>query len=149
MQNWKSRTGCSTPDAASPAASREDYLPRPAGVAFPNAAQDTVDPFCHKDALLVHGRLLSTSTPWFFLAKLLSNRLVFTMYWYLGLFLLRCRTFHFLLFNFMRVFSFQFFSLLMSWRAGQPCWVSATLPSCVSSANLLRVHSVPLSRPWL
>lgn len=62
------------------------------------------------------------------------------------LFLLRYKTLHFSLLNFTRLLPDCFSSLLRSLiKAVQACGVSATSPSFVSSANLLRAYSVPPS----
>lgn len=46
--------------------------------------------------------------------QLLSRQLVPGVYWCMGLFLLRCKTWHFPLLNFMRFLSAQFSSLFRS-----------------------------------
>ncbi|KAK4806792.1 hypothetical protein QYF61_005588 [Mycteria americana] len=69
------------------------------------------------------------------------------MYWCLGLFLPRGRTLPFPLLNFMRFLSAHFSSLFRSlWMAARSSAISATPPTFVSPANLLRVHSAPSSR---
>ena len=70
-----------------------------------------------------------------------------SLYWCMGLFLPRCRTLHLPLLIFIRFLPTQLSSLSRScWMAAQPSGVSTTPPSFVSSANLLRVCSVPSSR---
>jgi len=57
-----------------------------------------------------------------------------------------CRTLHWALPNFMRLAWAHFSSLSRSlWMASLPSSVSTAPLSLVSSANLLRVHSIPLS----
>ena len=62
-----------------------------------------------------------------------------SMYCHVTLLLLRCRTLHFPLLSFMRFLSAHFCSVFRS-------ICKTTAPSFSSSANLLRAHSVPLSR---
>ena len=86
--------------------------------------------------------LSSTSTPRSLSTELLFSRSAPRLYWFMGLFLPRCRNLHLPLLNFIRFLSAQLSSLSRScWMAAQPSGVSSTLPSLVSSANLLRVHS--------
>ena len=79
--------------------------------------------------------------------SLLSSRSALSLYLSTGLFLPRCRTLHWPLWNFIRFLCSQLSSLSGShWMAAQPSSVSTTPPSFVSSANLLRVHSNSSSR---
>jgi len=89
--------------------------------------------------------LSSTRTPRSLSAELLSAGQ--PPYWSMGLFLPRGRTLHLPLWNFTGFLCAQLSSLSRSrWMAAQLSGVSATPPSFVSSANSLRVHSVPSSR---
>jgi len=92
-------------------------------------------------------KLLSTRTPTSLSAELSSIRYARSLYWCIGLFLMRCRTLHLPLLSLIRFLSAQHPSLSRSrWIAAQPSHVSTTPPSSVSSANLLRVHSNSSSR---
>lgn len=86
-----------------------------------------------------------------FSAKLLSNcGMAPSMDWYLGLFLPSYRIWHFSFLNFRRFLSAHFSSLLRSSSmAAQLSNISTTSPSFMSSANLLRLRSAPLSRPLM
>jgi len=91
--------------------------------------------------------LSSTRTPRSLSAELLSSRSAPSLSWCMGLFLPRCRTLHLPLLSFIRFLCAQLSSLSrFRWMAAQPSGVSTTPPSFVSSANLLRVHFVLLSR---
>ena len=121
------------------------HLPQPAGNTSPNAGLDTISFLCCKDTLLapVHPGVLHVPTSFF--TKLLSSWVATS--WCLGLFFPRCRTLHISLLNFMKFLSAHFSSLSRSlWMAAQLCGVLVTCPSFVSSANLVRLHSVPSSR---
>ena len=85
--------------------------------------------------------LLSTRTPRSFSSKLFPNWVATSMHWCLGLFFSTWRTLHCSWLKFMRFLSAHFSSLFMSLgMAAWPSGISATLPSFVSPANLLRVH---------
>ena len=80
-----------------------------------------------------------------FSAELLSSRSTPNLYWCMQLLLPRWRTLHLL--TIIRILSTQLSSLSRShWMVTQPSGVSATPPSFVSPANLLRVHSMPSFR---
>lgn len=65
----------------------------------------------------------------------------------LGLSLLKYRTLHSLLPNFMRLLSARFSSLPKSfWIAALPSSILSASPNLVLSTNLLRMHSIPLLR---
>jgi len=91
--------------------------------------------------------LSSTRTPRSLSTELLSRRSAPILYSYMRLCLPRCRTLHLPLLNFIRLFSTHLSSLSRScWMAAQPSGVSATHPTFVSSANLLRVRFILSSR---
>ncbi|PKU43429.1 hypothetical protein llap_6262 [Limosa lapponica baueri] len=91
--------------------------------------------------------LLSTRTPRSLSAELISSGSDPNLYHCVELFLPQCSTLHLPLFNFIKFLSAQLSSLYRSRNmVAQPSGVSATPPSFVSSANLLRVHSVPSSQ---
>ncbi|KAK4810782.1 hypothetical protein QYF61_008754, partial [Mycteria americana] len=74
--------------------------------------------------------LVSTRTPRSFSARLLSSWVAPSIYWCLGLFLPKCRTWHFPWLNCMRFLSAHFSSLLRSlWVAARPSGISASPPS--------------------
>lgn len=82
--------------------------------------------------------MVPTRTHRSFSRKLLSGWLAPIMHWFLGLFLPRCRTLHFL-FNFMTFLLAHFFNLSKSlWRGAWPLGISVIPPSFVLSASLLR-----------
>ena len=94
--------------------------------------------FAARSHCLLMSKLMSTAS---FSDKLRFSWVDSSIYRCLGLFLPRCRTLHFPLLNFMRLLSAHFSSLSRSlWMAAQPYGISATPPSFVPSANLLRVH---------
>ena len=98
----------------------------------------------------LHRRTLHSLTPRSLSTGLLSSRSAPSLYWCMGLFLPRCRTLHLPLLNFIRFLCAQLSSLYRShWMPAQPSGVPATLPSFMSPANLLRLHSVPSSRSWM
>jgi len=90
--------------------------------------------------------LPSTSTPRYFSPGLCSDLSSPSLYWYKMLTQLRCNTMHLDLLNLMR-FSWALCSRLSKslWIASHPSGVSIVPHSLVSSADLLRVHSTPLS----
>jgi len=91
--------------------------------------------------------LPATKTPRSLSTELLCSRSAPSLYWCIGLLLPRCRTLHLPLLKFIMFLCAQLCSLSRSpCMAAQRSVVSATLPSLVSSANLLRIHSVPSSR---
>ena len=97
--------------------------------------------------LLAYLKLDSTRITRSFSAKPLSSWSAPSLYWCLVLFLYRCRTLHFPLLNFMRFPSVHLSSLSRFLRmAAWPSGISGTPHSFVSSADLLKVHSVPSSR---
>ena len=88
----------------------------------------------------------STGTHKSFLAELLSITLAPSLYWYLGLPWPMCRTLHLILLNLMRFTQAHFLSLSKSlWMVFQPSSLLTAPLSLMSSANLLKVHSIPLS----
>ncbi|XP_048796179.1 uncharacterized protein LOC125691181 isoform X2 [Lagopus muta] len=98
----------------------EDRLPRPAGHALCNAAQDAIGPLGHKGTLLAHGNLSSTRTPRSLSAELPSSTSSPILYCCMPLFLPRCKTLHLLLLNLIR-FSFAQLSAcpaLAEWQHG-------------------------------
>ena len=89
---------------------------------------------------------LPTSIPKSFLVGLLSIHSLPSLYWYWGLPWPRCRTLHLALLTFMRFTLAQSSSLSGSrWMATLRSRVSTASHSLLSSAKLLRVHSIPLS----
>ena len=99
------------------------------------------------DLLREHSIPSSRSLIKMFSAKLLSSWVVPSLYWCLGLFLSSCKALHFSLLNCVSFLLARFSSLSWSlWMASWPSGISSTLPSLVSPANLLRVHSAPSSR---
>lgn len=80
-----------------------------------------------------------------FSAKLLSTEEATITHWCMGMLLPRCRTLQFSLLNLM---TFLLTHLRSFWMAALPSTVTATPPSLVSPANLLRLHSAPSSRGW-
>ncbi|KAK4810721.1 hypothetical protein QYF61_007695 [Mycteria americana] len=102
------------------------------------STQDTVNLLCGKGTLLAHVQLGVHQD--------LLCKAAFQLggpqhvYWCMGLFLPWCRTWHFPLLNCMRFLSAHFSSLSRSlWMAAQPSGISATPPSFVASANLLKL----------
>ena len=91
-------------------------------------------------------RLSSTNTLKSFSSELLSNHSLPGLYLCLGLPQPRCRTLHLAWLTFMRLAWAHFSSLSRSLHIASlhPSTSSAPL-SMVSYANLLRVHSIPLS----
>ena len=81
-----------------------------------------------------------------FTSGLLSSHSLPSLYLCLGLPLPKCRTLHLALLNFMRVTWAQLSRLSRSlWIASLLSYVPVTPLKLVSSANLMRVHSIPLS----
>ncbi|KAK4810863.1 hypothetical protein QYF61_008835 [Mycteria americana] len=110
----------------------QNHLPRPAGHASFDAAQDTVGLLGCERTLLAHVQLFIHQYP--------------SLYWNRGLPQPRCRTLHLALLNLMRFTQAHFSSLPRSlWMTSRPSGVSTAPLSLVSSANLLRVHSISLS----
>lgn len=69
-----------------------------------------------------------------------------TMWWWMGLFLATCSTWHLPLLNFVVFLPALFSSMLRSlWTVAQPCGVLATPPSFLSFAHFQMVRSIPLS----
>ena len=90
---------------------------------------------------------LSTETPRSFFAELPSSWLTSSLYWCLGLFLPRGRTWYFALLKFTKFLLVYFSIPLRSFcMAAQPSGVSAAPPNFVLSATLLRVHLFPWCR---
>lgn len=82
-----------------------------------------------------------------FPSKLLCTWVAINIHWWIELFLPRCRM---PLLNFVRFLAAHFSRLSKSlWMAMPPSIISSTPPSSMSPAYLLRVHSVPLSKPLL
>ena len=91
--------------------------------------------------------LLSTRTSRSFSADLLTSRSALTCTDACGYSTLGVGALHLPLLILIRFLSTQLSSLSRShWMAAQPSGVSTTPPNFVSSANLLRVHSIPSSR---
>lgn len=92
----------------------------------------------------VISNLLSNRTTISFSAKLLSSHSFPSLYWFMGLFLPKCRICHFPLLNSMRLLLGHFSSLpKFLWMAAQPSCISASPSDFVSFADL---HSVSSSR---
>lgn len=89
-----------------------------------------------QSTLTVHGQLLATRTPTSLLAALLSTWVAHRMYWYLGLFLPRCRTLHSHLLHSMRFLSAHFLSLSRSFYMA--AWPGFTCFSCLVNPALNR-----------
>lgn len=136
-QNWTQDSRC---DLTSAELERKDQLSQPASNTLLNAAWDAICRLCSKGTLLTQVQLSVHQDP-LFSVKLLSSWVALSIYWYMRLFLPRCRTLYFFLLNFIRFLSTHFSNLLIClWMAAQPSGISATVFSFVSSANLLRVH---------
>ena len=105
---------------------------------FTLSLSNTIDLLGHKGTLLSHSHSVFYQD-----TQILSSRSTSHLYWCLQLFLLRCRTLHLPLLN--AVSTHLSFSGSY-WMAAQPSGVSSIPPSFISSANLLRVHSVFSSR---
>ncbi|KAK4818489.1 hypothetical protein QYF61_014219 [Mycteria americana] len=97
--------------------------------------------------LLAHVQLFSHQySPKSFSAGLHSITSSSSLYWNRGLPRTRCRTLHLALLNLMRFTQAHFSSLSRSlWMTSRSSSVSTAPLSLVSSANLLRVHSILLS----
>ena len=91
----------------------------------------------------------STRTPKSFSAGLLLRSFP-SLYSYLGLPWSKCKTLHFALLNLIRFRWANFLNLSrFLWMASLPSAVSTAPLSLVSSANLLRVHSIPSPMPLI
>ncbi|KAK4827388.1 hypothetical protein QYF61_017793 [Mycteria americana] len=109
----------------------QNHLPRSAGHASFDAAQDTVGLLGCECTLLAHVRFSSISTPKSFSAGLLSITSSPSL----------CRTLHLALLNLTRFTQAHFSSLSRSlWMTPCPSGMSAAPLSFVSSADLLRVQ---------
>lgn len=90
---------------------------------------------------------MSTRTPRIFSSKLLFSWVALSMSWCVKFFFPRCRTLHFSLLNSMSFLSAHFSSISKpNWMGAWYFGILATPPNSVSSANLMRVHSVPTSK---
>lgn len=118
---------------------REDHLPCPAGHAFFNAPQIPLTFMAIGAHCWLMANLLSTRTPRFFFAEFLFSRSAPILCWCIWLFPSGCRSLHLLLLNLL-------YALLSS--LSRSCWVAfwcISPSSFISSAHLLRVHSIPSS----
>jgi len=143
----KPRTGHTIPYVTSPGQGRG--AGSPSSTCWPfffNVLLDTMGLLATKAHCWLTAHLLSTRTPRSFSEELLSSISVPNLYWCMQLFLPTCRTLHLPLLNLIRFLFVQPSSLSRShWMAVQTSGVSTTPFSFVSSANLLRVGSIPLS----
>jgi len=122
------------------------HLPHPVDHPSSEGTQDTIGlPGC-KHSLLAHVKFLLTTTPQSFSVLLLPWNFSPSLYIYLRLPRPKCKTLHFALVNLIRFTRAHLLSLSRSlWMASLPSAVSTTPLSFMSSANLPRVHSFPLS----
>jgi len=102
-------------------------------------------------AASAHWWLMATfsaiGTPKSFSAGLLSISSSSSLYWYRGLPWPRCRTLQLAFLNLMRFMQAHFFSCFRSlWMASYPSGMSTASLILASPANLVRVHSISLSR---
>jgi len=95
--NWEPRTGDSTPDVASPGQTRE-----PDGHVLYNAPQNSIGLLGHRAHCWLITNLLFTRVPRFFSEEHLFSRASPNLYWFMWLFLPRCRTLHLSLLNLIR-----------------------------------------------
>ena len=128
----------------------ESHLPLPAGHCFTDAAQDNVGlPSC-KHTLLAHIELFVHKNPEVLLCRAVLNNFSTSLYTYLGLPQLKWKTLHFVLLNLIQFTCTHFSSLSMSLQMASITSVVSTSPfSLMSSLNLLRVYSIPLSMSLL
>ena len=126
-----------------------DHIPWSVGNIPADAAQNSISFLCHNSALLADVQAWCPPGPQVFFAKLLSNWAAPTTYWFLGLFLPRCRTLHLPLLNCM-TFQWAHFSSLSGslWMAAQPSVISAIPPSFVSSAPSCSTLMKTWNRTW-
>ncbi|KAK4810855.1 hypothetical protein QYF61_008827 [Mycteria americana] len=109
----------------------DDHFPSPAGHAIPDTSQDAIGFLGHLGTLLAHIQPAVNQHP---------QR-------YIGLLRPKCRTRHLALLNLIQLASAHRSSLSRSLcRAFLPSRRSTLPHNLVSSANLLRVHSIPSSR---
>lgn len=121
----------------------KDHLPRP-GNALCNALQGSTHPVYHKSMLLAHVQLGVHQEPQVFFPNCFL--VVPRMYWWLGLFLHRCRTLNFPFLNSMKFLSAHLSSLLKTfWMAAEFSSISDTPHKFVSSMDLLG-YTAPSSR---
>lgn len=139
---WGAKTGHSIPGLASLVLSRETGS---SPSAWQHSSQEAICLHCI-GAFLAHVQPGFHQDPQVFFVKD-ALQLVDPTAWHLGLFLSRGRTWHFPLLSFMRFLPAHFSSLSRSlWMTAQTSGETDSPPSFVSSANLLRVHSVPPCR---
>ena len=111
---------------------------------FASCSAVTTCLLCCKGTVQAHVQLGVQQDSSFFSGYMLSSTMSLRLYCCIVVYPPKCRYLHFLL-DFMRFLSTYFCSLLrFLWMAAQVFAISsATLPSLVSSTNLLRVLSVP------
>ena len=143
---WGDQHQHSTPDVSQQCwVEVKDHLPQPGDNPSP-ASQDAAGLLWCRGALVaIGGQFTVHQNPQVLSAQLLWSWSAPSVYWYAGLFFLRCRSSHFPLLNFMRFLPAHFSSLPRSlWMAAQPSGVSAT-PS--SFLVVVLVSTVFLKRP--
>ena len=123
----------------------DNHLPVLVSHPSPDGTQHTIGLLGCKRAAGSCSVFPSTRTPKSFSAGLSWRHSSPSLYTYLGLPQHKFKTFHFALLNL--TFTRAYLSSLSRslWMASLPSAVSITLPSLVSSANLLRVYSIPSS----
>lgn len=141
-------TGHSTPDVVSKALSKEIRSPPwPANNSLPNAAKDAVGLLCHEGTLLANDQLGINQDPKILLREF-AFQLVASQEVLMPLvFLPRCRT---LYFSFVKLHEIPLSPILqhiqVPLNGGTTIWPISCSSQYLSSANLPKVHSVPVFR---
>lgn len=129
---WEAQPQPQNSQCASPVLSRgKDHLPRPAGSALSNAAQEAVCLLCHEVTLLAHGQLVIHQDPKVLLSKSVLHLVSPQSIWVPGAAVLHMQDLTQLFEKFMRSLSAHFSSLLSLHPSGWAAWpsdLSATLP---------------------